>query len=363
MRINLKSADIRRIVFLVFAAYALLWLVNLPSIYVLNVQKENPYEWWLQMIRAAWNVFIWAVLTLVILRLGCRFPVTGKNRWRNICLHLVVGIASGTFRLVIFKFGLWTIGLSSFEGIQNDLSKSGIFIQSVTEAVVHYPTIIAVQQAYLYFQESRERAFRLQQAELEMLKMQLRPHFFFNTLNAISALTFRSPKEANEMIVRLGDLFRNILRKDKAQHVPLKEELEFLESFLLIHKTLMGKRLRIEWQIEPRTLDALVPNLILQPLAENAIQHGIAPRTTGGQITIFAERRNGDLLLEIRDDGKGLGSKTGGTEHGVGLSNTRARLASLYGEAHDLSIGETIGGGGVTVKIKIPFTEQITNEK
>jgi sensor histidine kinase YesM len=187
--------------------------------------------------------------------------------------------------------------------------------------------------------------------------MQLHPHFFFNTLNAISALMYRSPKEADRMITQLGDLFRVSLRKDKAQEIPLKEELEFLKAFLQIHQTLMGKRLQVEWEVETETLDALVPNLLLQPLAENAIQHGIAPLETGGRIEIRAARQNGSLILQVRDDGHGLDSQNESKKSGgIGLSNTRARLKNLYNGAHKFSIDEP-SGGGVAVKIEIPFRE------
>jgi two-component system, LytTR family, sensor kinase len=149
----------------------------------------------------------------------------------------------------------------------------------------------------------------LQQAELQVLKMQLHPHFFFNTLNALSALIYRSPKDADQMITQLGDLFRFALRKDKAQEISLAEELDFLKAFLQIHRTLMGKRLQVDWKIEPETLSALVPNLILQPLVENSIQHGLAPLEQGGRIEIRAKRQNHRLILEVEDSGRGLAPK------------------------------------------------------
>jgi LytS/YehU family sensor histidine kinase len=191
--------------------------------------------------------------------------------------------------------------------------------------------------------------------------MQLHPHFFFNTLNAISALMYRSPKQADRMIVLLGDIFRFAIRKDKTQEISLKEELGLLQAFLQIHQTLMGKRLQIEWEIEPKTLNAMVPSLILQPLAENAIQHGLAPQEAGGRITICAARQNGNLLLRVSDDGQGFVSEGGNkNSQGIGLSNVRARLKSLYGEGQIFSINE-IPNGGVTVRIEIPFQEQIIN--
>jgi LytS/YehU family sensor histidine kinase len=252
--------------------------------------------------------------------------------------------------------------LASFESIKVSVSNFATLFAFIYASLLRYSATIGIQQAYLYFRESQERAFHLKQAELEMLKMQLHPHFFFNTLNAISALMYRSPKEADRMITRLGDLFRLALRKDKTQEVPLKEELEFLQAFLQIHQTLMGKRLQIEWNVEPQTLDALVPNLILQPLAENAIQHGVAQIEDGGQIKINASRQDGKLLLQIYNDGFGFASKNGNNKGSIGLINTRARLENLYYEAHKFSIEES-ASGGVTVQIEVPFRESSEEQK
>jgi LytS/YehU family sensor histidine kinase len=226
---------------------------------------------------------------------------------------------------------------------------------------VTYPTVIGIQQAYLYFRESQERAFRLQQAELQVLKMQLHPHFFFNTLNALSALIYTSPKDADRMITQLSDLFRISLKKDKAHEISLKEELEFLKAYLQIHQTLMGKRLDVQWKIQPETLDALVPNLILQPLVENSIQHGIAPMEAGGQIEILAERSNGSLLLEVRDNGLGLIAGKTKNNSGVGIANTRARLENLYNSLHRFEINP-LPEGGTVVSLEVPFHQALAKQ-
>lgn len=353
MYVIFKNRRIWQAVLLSFAAYTILLLVNLPSVYFFNSQSQQPTEWWSLTIRTAWGFYSWALIAPAILWLGYHFPITRPNLYRNISLHLIVSILTGVVRFTVFNLGLWAIGFIGLDTFQTELSKPATLIQVVTGSIIHYPTIIAVQHAYRYFRESQERAFHLQQAELKMLKMQIHPHFFFNTLNAISALIYRSPKDADRMIIRLGDMFRIALKKDKAQEVPLKEELEFLETFLQIHKTLMGRRLQIEWRIEPETLNALVPNLILQPLAENAIQHGIAPLENGGRITICAERQNGHLLLQVSDDGHGFVLQNNG--NGIGLSNVQARLENLYGNEHRFSINNS---AGVSVNMEIPFREQ-----
>ena len=358
MSINLDNKQMWRIALIIFGAYTALLLINLPSFFYFKMRSEQPVDWWFQTVELVWGMYSWVLITPPILWAGYLFRIARPNLWRNVFIHLIVSILTGLIRLIIYQFGLWALGVSSLENIQIELLKTATFIQTITGAVITYPTTIAIQYSYLYFRESQERAFRLQQAELEMLKMQLHPHFFFNTLNAISALMYRSPKEADRMIVQLGDMFRVALKKDKTKEVSLKEELEFTRAFLQIHQTLMGKRLQIEWKIEPETLDALVPNLILQPLAENAIQHGVAPLEAGGRITISAERQNGHLLLQVSDDGQGFVSKNGNKNGGIGLSNVRARLENLYGGEQNFSINE-LPKGGVAAEIEIPFREHI----
>jgi len=148
-------------------------------------------------------------------------------------------------------------------------------------------------------------------------------------------------------------LLRYALESTDAQEVPLRQELDFLERYLEIEQTRFGDRLAVRMDVAPDTLDALVPNLVLQPLVENAIRHGIEPRSQGGRIELRCRRENGRLVLEVRDNGVGL-SPNGKLEEGVGLSNTRARLEQLYGEKHSFAFGEA-PGGGLAVRLELPF--------
>ncbi|HEV2129507.1 MAG TPA: histidine kinase, partial [Longimicrobiaceae bacterium] len=195
---------------------------------------------------------------------------------------------------------------------------------------------------------------QLTRAQLDVLKMQLHPHFLFNTLNAISALMHRDVPAADRMLARLGDLLRLSLEKAGTQEVTLRDELEFLEPYLEIEQTRFGDRLKVEWTIDSEALDAMVPHLILQPLVENSIRHGIAPRAAPGRIEISAQRSNGSLQLEVRDNGRGLNQGDQMRSTGVGLSNTRARLAQLYDGSHSFEVGGA-PEGGVVVAMEIPF--------
>lgn len=331
-----------------YTFFTLLWV---PRFFF---AKNMSAEWTMLFFFALGN-FIWTGLTLVVFHLGENYPFAYPFNSKNLALHFLFCLAITALFTVFYvaTVNFFNYGVVSLTAAQ----QSAFFIiNTATQSFMYYTGSLAAHQTVFYSRKVRERESQLQQAELEILKMQLHPHFFFNTLNAISALTFRSPKDANRLIAQLGDLFRNALRKDKSQEVPLKEELEFLQSFFQIHQTLMGKRLQVEWRIEPETLDVLVPNLILQPLAENAIQHGISPLEAGGQVTICAAKQNGNLILQVSDDGQGFVFQNDHSP-GIGISNTKARLENLYGKYQRFSIDE-MAEGGVKVKIEIPFREQ-----
>jgi len=193
---------------------------------------------------------------------------------------------------------------------------------------------------------------QLVQAQLQALQMQLQPHFLFNTLHAISTLMHRDVDAAEKMLARLSDLLRLTLENGSTQTVMLKDELEFLKKYLEIEEIRFADRLTIRTAIAPDALDALVPNLILQPIVENAIRHGIAPRAQPGRVEITARRVDGKLRLEVQDDGPGL--RPGNGREGLGLKNTRERLARLYQGAHRLEL-ESPPEGGVRVTLEIPF--------
>ena len=176
-----------------------------------------------------------------------------------------------------------------------------------------YWGVVVIEHALDYYRKLQERELRasqleaqLAQSQLQLLKMQLHPHFLFNTLNAISALIRESPDEADEMVSRLGNLLRMTLETAGLQEVPFKKELEFLKHYLDIEQTRFQDRLKVEMAIEPETLDGLVPSMILQPLVENSVRHGVAPRPEGGCIKIKAWRDNSLLRLEVEDDGPGI---------------------------------------------------------
>jgi sensor histidine kinase YesM len=232
-----------------------------------------------------------------------------------------------------------------------------------------YFALIGLQHAVDYYRESRRREVaaahletRLVEAQLEALQRQLHPHFLFNTLHAISALVHRDPDRADLMIERLSDLLRVTLHRVGTQEVTLSEELDYLRVYLDIEQVHFGSRLEIEYRIDAHALDALVPYLILQPLAENAIRHGLEPRAGTGRLTVTARVDDDVLQLAVIDNGRGMPAATLSiVNKGVGLSNTRSRLERLYGDHGRLLVGESTGGG-VTVQITLPLQRRKVDE-
>jgi LytS/YehU family sensor histidine kinase len=224
--------------------------------------------------------------------------------------------------------------------------------------------IALTSYAFSYYRRFREGQVKtlqleaqLSQAQLQALKMQLHPHFLFNTLHSISALLNKDPESARKMITRLGDFLRLTLENSGSQEVTLQKEMEFLSCYLEIERIRFQDRLRTRIDVAQQALDAKVPNLLLQPIVENAIRHGIAPRSTPGLIEIEAKQRNGTLRIQVRDNGPGLPAHRTSEnllKRGLGLANTETRLERLYGSDHlfDLSNNPE---GGLVVTMEIPF--------
>ncbi|HMG20928.1 MAG TPA: histidine kinase [Kofleriaceae bacterium] len=301
---------------------------------------------------------IWIPLTPMVLR---RAAAPGTLRGRRLAGH--VGFAFAT----AIGFGLLngllyyltrrpvdpqTLGASLWMGIVDWLPLQPLVYAGVLA------TGIAIDAARRRRESELARAqieAQLAYAQLAALRAQLQPHFLFNTLNAAVALARAGDAEATaHVLVLLGDLLRQLLRRDAPHEVPLREELALLEIYLEIQRVRFGDRLRIGWDVADDVRDALVPQLVLQPLVENALQHGIATRTRAGRLDITAARRGDQLRLAVCDDGPGIapGFSLAATT-GVGLRNTRERLRRLYGERGDLALATA--GERTTAAIELPL--------
>jgi LytS/YehU family sensor histidine kinase len=253
----------------------------------------------------------------------------------------------------------WWISIS--EGRQYDwlLAVQRAALQNIDWEMMTYWTIVGISHAVLYYRESRDREVRaaqletrLAEAQLKTLQQQLHPHFLFNTLHAISALMHRDVEAADRTLMRLSDLLRITLETLGQQEVPLKTELEFLSKYLEIEETRFADRLIVRFDVQPETLDIRVPSLLLQPLVENSIKHGVAKKAGPGHIAITARRDGDKLLLEVRDDGVGLSEDAlTALQKGIGVSTTRARLRWLFGADHRFEFHRLAEGLAVVVAI------------
>lgn len=342
----------------IVGCWTFLALLFTPQTYLSNLRAPTPLTWGQAFGATLLLFYVWAALTPLVLWLGGRFAFERPRLLRNLLIHLVLCVPVSLAHILLLQ-NLNALVFSWSQSYRPPLPIFALLVGLGATNVMVYWGIVAVSQAVNYFRKYQEREFRLAQAQLQALRMQLHPHFLFNTLNAIAELVYSDPKAADRSIVSLSDLLRFSLESEKSQEVALKKELDFLEKYVEIQRTLMRERLNVRLSIDPETLDARVPNMLLQPLVENAIKHGISPRPEGGNIEVFARRLDGKLYVEITDDGLGLPEH--GDGNGLGLVNTRERLRHLYGEAQDFNLS-SFPGRGVTIRISLPFRE-VGNEK
>ncbi len=295
--------------------------------------------------------YVWAVLSLPVIWFARRFPFHRRHWGKLVVIHLaaslVACLAYVFIRAAVGQLQNPLLGMTAtFFGTVEKLFLKNSFLN-----LLIYWIIVSVSLAFDYYRKFRDREVRaaalerrLAEARLMALQMQLNPHFLFNTLHTISALMHIDVEKADRTMARLSELLRLALENTDANEVPLRDELDFLRRYLEIEQTRFGDRLEVRMDIAPDTLDAAVPNLILQPLVENAIRHGIEPYRKAGVVEIRARRAAGRLRLEVRDNGGGLPAGAD-LEEGVGLANTRARLEHLYGHQHEFTLSEAPEGG------------------
>lgn len=328
--------------------------------YILQARKSEPVTWNVDQL-PFW--FFWALLSPLIARLSRRYRSERQQWLRTLLAHLVASVTLASIYPILFIL-VWITGSNSPNApLVSERLHFYFFINTLVFGIVIYwviLTIILALKYYGHYQEEMLRASRLKtqlaEAELQALKMQLHPHFLFNTLHSVTALVLKNEnREAVRMISRLSELLRLAIRDTKTQLVPLRQELEFTERYLEIEQIRFRDRLTVQMNIDPLMLDAEVPNLILQPLVENAVRHAITPHSSASRIEIAATRRDGKLCLEVSDDGPGLPEDWDETKsEGVGLNNTRARLDQLYGDEYNFDISNGKEKGAV-VRVAIPF--------
>jgi two-component system, LytTR family, sensor kinase len=348
-------------IFAVATAFGIFSGLQAYNYITLFTDRKQPFHILLALNVTYW--YAWAVLVPGMLWMARRYRF-GRHTWKRAAGMHVVGVILFTLAHAALAVTCRLLIMKALAG--RDVSWwmyfQELFFLNFDWEMMTYWAIVGLSHALDFHRESQDRELtaaqlrtRLAEANLQALQRQLHPHFLFNTLNTISALMHRDTEAADAMLERLSDLLRLTLDRVGTQHVSLQDELDFLRKYLEIEKTRFGERLQVHTEIDLDTLDAAVPNLVLQPLVENALRHGIGPKIGGGRVDVIARREGDDLWLEVRDNGVGLTKDA--FHKGVGMTNTRSRLEHLYGDRFRFEC-QTPPGGGVLVTLVIPFTSE-----
>ena len=304
--------------------------------------------------------YSWALLVPLLFMLARRFPFT-RAHWQKSALVHLGGCA--VFFAIHVAFQVAAMYTPLFNHIHPDFMDALTFhvVTSIDTNILVYALVVGIAHVFGFYQAYRRRELRAVQLETELArarlqarKTQLHPHFLFNTLHSISTLMYRDVRAADRMLARLSDLLRLTLESSDAQEVPLHDEIAFLKMYLEIEQIRLGDRLTVDFDVDPALDDALVPNLVLQPIVENAVKHGIAPRSAPGRIDIRAWADDGCLRLRVADDGVGLPAPPARLVTGIGLPNVQARLARLYGDDHHLAL-RPADPTGLIVDLALPL--------
>jgi signal transduction histidine kinase len=338
---------------LILGSWAVYGVVMTGNRLAISAQMNEPMSLGMAVLLQFTSAAIWAGLTIAVFWFSRRFPLDRRPRLPALLLHMLAAAVVAATEPLLGYLLVVALGLQAQPFMEH-------FLQGFPFNLVVYWLITGVAHGMMYYRRYRERdaqalqlARQLAQAELQVLKSQLHPHFLFNALNTISALMHRDVKAADRMLARLSDLLRAALDHTSAQEVTLLDELNFLESYLEIERARLAERLNVEVDVPPNVLDALVPHMILQPLVENAIRHGVAPRAAPGHVVIRARGRREMLDIEVLDDGPGL-AQGRSANGGLGLANTRARLEQLYAGEFTFE-PRNRAEGGFRVSLSIPF--------
>jgi signal transduction histidine kinase len=337
-------------------------IVCAPQTFWADPTKSWLEVFWIQV--TYWSA--WAILSPGIFLL-CRRLHEGPRTWRRYAPGLLLGAlgVSLLHPLITESITFARFWIEWSQSVKSDrpdhfLSKFGqaVMKNSGTNPFM-FAVISCVWHAMRHSRDLREKQLRsaeleslLREAQLRALRSQLNPHFLFNTLHSIAELVHEDPNLAEQLILRLGELLRKVLASSGRQEVTLAEEIEFIKAYLDIEQMRLGDRLRVEWDVAQDVLCLKVPSLVLQPLVENAVQHGIAALNWPGELPIRAWRENGFLHLQVRDTGPGLPMPGEATNAGIGLSNTEARLRTIFGERHRF---ELINDNGLSVNLRLPL--------
>lgn len=343
---------------LALAAYVALWTVPglvSTSQLVLSYRlrgDDPPLGIIMRLALPGW--WVWGLLAPAIYLAARRWPLDGPGAWRRLPRHLALNAALALTWVGVLVGARRAFGLPGGTDLRLEAASA------LGTALLTYWVIVGVAHLVRYHQDRRARALRaaemaaeLSEARLAALSAQLHPHFLFNTLHAVSAFVRSEPDRAETMLAQLADLLREVMDASDRPVVTLQREFDLAGSYLAIQRTRLGQRLDVDVRLDEGARDIRVPTLVLQPLVENAVEHGVARRRRGGRVWLRAVvEGDGGVTVEVRDDGPGLAGADAPLER-IGLGNTRARLAHHFGDAHDFRV-ENGREGGAVVRIRLP---------
>jgi len=344
---------------LIVGVWAVVAVMNTQTLGFALTRTGRSFYWIPILASNLASCMLWAAFTPFLLALGRRFRIE-RGVWpMNLALHLAVAVAFTLLDVYLFRLEARYISPDAPRFV------SPYFVEVARQLALDlgwYFIIAALAHADYYATVSRAESVRraqlqsqLDAARLDALQSQLRPHFLFNTLTTIAEQVYSDPSGADTMITRLSRLLRSSFVDPEVQEVTLRQELELLQNYLDIARVRFRERLTIDLDVHPNALDAFVPRFLLQPLAENALHHGIEPMESGGRLEIRVRVHQDTMTLELQDDGVGLSPSAKRT--GTGLRNTRQRLTHLYGDAGHLEIMSR-PTGGTTVRVTLPFRRE-----
>lgn len=345
----------------VWLFWSLVGLAFASQVYLSSALLGRSIHWSQAISYALADWYVWAIVSAPVLWLARRFPPERGAVSRTAGIHLVGAIGCSLLYVLIRA----AVGVAHGWMIDEPASYGEIFrpllVKTFPFNLLVYGVILSVSHALDYYRKYHERTVHtlelenhLTEARLQSLLRQLKPHFLFNTLNGIASLMHSDVDAADRMLVRLSELLRLTMAQSGQPLTTLRAELEFIEKYLDIERIRFRDRLTVEYDVRDDALDAATPNLILQPIVENAIRHGIEPHPRAGKITVRARRDSARLMIAVLDTGAGV-PPGGFTREGIGVANTRARLRELYGDQHRFEMSNR-PEGGLQVLLEIPLS-------
>lgn len=363
---ELRSSPItRRVSFpIVFAVWTLFGLWSAQQTALLSLTSGAGVESWPRLLIVAFaSAWFWALLTPALMWNTRRLRERFRSPLAGFAAHALTFLIVHLIDVVFYAF------LREAAGSPTRPFRELLF-SVASYNVLTYGVIVVVTMALDYRSALQDRLVRTAQVEAQLaiaqfhaLSAQLHPHFLFNSLNAISALISKDSERAEDMLARLSELLRSAIDTAGTPEVRLVDEVEFVRRYLEIEQMRYGDRLSVRIDLNDDTLDSLVPGMLLQPIVENAVRHGVAPHPMPGGVHITAERLDSMLRIVVRDTGNGVGANGGNTAaNGVGLRTTRARLEKLYGPAHELVLAKA-PGGWFEARVTLPFRREVETER